>query len=294
MKTLLIFSAFMLFSCAIGYCQTYEPYISKTKEWRHVQHLCLTDGGCTNLVIINFFNGDTVINEIQYSKFYQKQVQPNLTTGTLSYLIQEDTLNEKVYVYDFHFNKTALLYDFKLQKGDSFDIYVVDDIYLKSKVSNVDTITLANRKLKRIVFDDSQTLIEGIGFVSQTLIPSSGEIICVKDGNSLFYLNDNYRNCDTVFIQDTHNRIKNLISEESNNNIIIYPNPIDQSSVLKVRSKINEECQIEIYNCIGSLIKRDNFTDTYPIGLCHLAQGLYMVKIENNKNIVEVCKLFIK
>lgn len=276
-----------------GFGQHYEPFIRESKQWRYVQALYLTDNGINYYVETDYFKGDTIINDIRYNKFYSKQDQPFSEIEALSYYFREDTIDKKVYVYDFHFNKTALLYDFNLKKGDIFNIYIFDDLYSKHTVLDVDTIITANKKLKRIVFDDSTTWIEGLGCISKTYIPSEGELICIKEDDSVLYINSKYNNCDTVFKQDPYNGIK-VINHDNLYNFSVFPNPVVYGSVLTVKAIKNEEFKIEIFSNTGVLVKEDNFIDNYPIGLINLNKGLYIYRLINNNMIIGIDKITVK
>lgn len=295
-KLFIILLSSMLFNI-IGFGQHYEPFISETKQWRYVQTLYLTKKSTQTLylVTLGYFNGDTLINNIKYSKFYNKNIEPNNvsldTTIYLSYFFNEDTINKKVYVYDFHFGKTALLYDFTIKEGDFFNIYVLNDIYVKHTVIKVDTILTLSKKLKRIMFNDSTTWIESIGCIIKTEIPSAGDLICVKENNSVLYLNKNYNNCDTIFQQGGDK----IINETNNYKYIsLFPNPIERTSVLKVNINQNSKSKIEIYNTIGLLIKEDYFIDNYPIGTIKIAKGLYIYRVINKDKIIGIDKIIIK
>lgn len=276
-----------------GFGQQYEPFIRDSKEWRHRQPKCLLGGSCNNHVMLSYFIGDTVFNDVKYSKYYQKEIQPFSDHEALKYFIREDTINKKVYVYDFHFNRTALLYDFTLQEGDSFNVYVLDDIFMKSKVLNVDTIYSEGKKLKRISFENDMNLIEGIGFVTSMIIPAEGELICVKDGNSLLYINSKYNNCDTVFLQNPHNGTREMKTKSKASEISIFPVPVINSSILMASGEHQENLKIEIYNSIGICVRKDFFNGNYRIGLANLKTGLYIYKISKAENIVGTGKFII-
>lgn len=277
----------------MSFGQHYEPFIKDSKEWTYVRTGYLTGGGVTNWVESGYFKGDTIWNDTVYSKFYTKQVQPNIENERVSYFFLEDTVSRKVYVHDVTFNKSALLYDFNLIKGDSFNIYVLDNIYYKDKVLNVDTIIANNKKLTRIVFKDSITWIESLGCLSKMYIPSEGELICVKDGNSVLYLNSKFNSCDTVFPQDFGNAIQE-IEVKTPNSFYVFPNPVETSTVLKVKAITNEKYKIEIYNALGVLMREDDFVDNYPIGLIHLKRGFYVCRIKYKNKILGIDKLIVR
>lgn len=293
MKKILFIITNVLSICALSFGQQYEPFINESRQWTYVQTLFLT-GNEADIYRVEtcYFKGDTVWNDVKYSKFYKRQVLPSLATEQLSYFFREDTIEKKVYIHDFHFNKTALFYDFSLKKGDSFDIYVIDNLFHKDKVLNVDTIVTSSKKLKRIEFEDSIIWIEGLGSVTKSIIPSEGELICVKDGNTVLYLNSKFNSCDTVFQQGPYDAIQDK-KIETLYRFYVYPNPIETSSVLKFNVSTNKTFKIEIYSSFGVLIKEDNFVDSFPIGLIPLGKGLYIYRLKYNNKIIGVDKLIV-
>jgi hypothetical protein len=290
MKNIFILISGMFFLNTIGYSQKYEPFIGENKQWRYHQELFLTSGGKVDIVEMGHFKGDTVLNDTVFSKFYMLIEQPFMQYETLPYSFREDTIEKKVWVHDFTFNKTALIYDFKLAIGDTFDIYIVDDIFMKQTVIDVDTFYTDNKKLKRIVFDDTTTWIEGIGYITKSNIPSEGELLCYRENGEVLYINAQYDNCDTIFgLSDNikNNSYKNLL------NSYVYPNPAISSSKIKMESNHNEEYEIEIYDNLGVLIKKDKFYNDYPVGSLNLKSGTYIYRIFDKKGIVGLNKMIV-
>jgi hypothetical protein len=74
-KLLTILFSIILFNL-IGFSQQYEPFISESKQWRYVQELYLTGDGAYYIVETGFFSGDTILNDIKYSKYYNQRTQP--------------------------------------------------------------------------------------------------------------------------------------------------------------------------------------------------------------------------
>lgn len=272
--------------------KSYVPFIGENKVWKNVQTVWLTGGseGPHYLVNHSYFKGDTLVDNIGYHKLYRKAEQPKQEKEYLAFLVREDTASQKVYVNDFRFKKTALLYDFNLKKGEEFNSYVIGGILHKHTVVRVDSITLYNRKLKRIVFDDSIKWIEGIGAIDGGYIPSSGELICTTDHNALMYLNPKYHNCDTIFVQGGWDGIATI----NNNDFLSYPIPVKANSVLYVKTKNNERLRIGIYSNTGVLIKEEDFINEYPIGSLNLKKGLYLYRITFNKKLIKADKIVVR
>lgn len=270
---------------------TYEPFIRDSKIWRHYTDAYLLGESGTNgfLVFNSYFNGDSIIEGTKYRKLYYKMEQPVSDAGQFAYLIREDTVNQKVYIYDSYNHKDTILYDFKLKESDRFNIYVASGLYLKSTVLKVDTIESFGKKLKRIEFDDSIIWVEGIGNITRVPIPFLGNLICVTDEDYLLYLDSKFNRCDTIFPQEPWGGIQPFKSSD----VKLFPNPVAVSSVLKVESKNNEPLMIEIYNYSGSLIKQDLFRNDYPIGLLNLIRGLYVYRLTSNNQTVAMGKFLV-
>jgi len=124
-------------------------------------------------------------------------------------------------------------------------------------------------------------------------IPSEGELICVKEGNSVLYLNNKFNSCDTIFPQGPINAIqeKTVTAPYIFN---VYPNPIETTSMIRVESNTNQSFTIEIYSSLGTLVKKDRFVDNYPIGLIHLKRGLYVYRLKIDNEIIKTNKLIVK
>jgi hypothetical protein len=282
----------IIFFNITGYSQKYEPFIGENKQWRYHKAYTLTSGGKVDFVDLGLFRGDTILNDTTFSKFYMLMEQPFMQNETLPYSFREDTIEKQVWVHDFKFNKTALLYDFKLTIGDTFNIYIVNDIFMRQTVTDVDTFYTENKKLKRIVFDDSTTWIECIGSITQGIIPSEGELLCYRENGEELYINPRYNNCDTVFENGPSDNIKNN-NYKNLLNSYVYPNPIVSISNIKIESNLNEECEIEIYNNLGVLIMKGKFINDYPVGSLNLRKGTYIYRIVNKKGIIGLNKIIV-
>jgi len=274
-----------------GFAQGYYPFINESKKWKFVQTICLTGSeSCFTIVETGFFKGDTLIDNYTYHSFYLKQEQRSSLDGNVAYYFREDTISRQVYIYDPHFERKALLYDFNLKKGDIFNTYLIDDIYAKKTVLNVDSLNINDKKLKRIVFNDSTTWIEGIGNVTNTMILFGGELICVKDNDSVVYKNVKYNNCDSIYNEE--NSIN--IMRQNSPPLSVFPNPVERSSIIEIEVNLDENLKIEIYDCVGVLIKEDRFSLNYPIGKMNLTKGIYFCRVISPTRIIGVNKIIVQ
>lgn len=86
--------------------------------------------------------------------------------------------------------------------------------------------------------------------------------------------------------------------ENTNKDLLVYPNPTTSGSNLKILNSINGENVITIYNMIGQNIyntRNSTVNNSITIDLPELNIGTYILKINNkSKNISTIKKLIIK
>jgi len=82
--------------------------------------------------------------------------------------------------------------------------------------------------------------------------------------------------------------IENHISE---NDFIIYPNPVNSLIYIKALDSKNKVESVRIYNCIGTLVNIINQNLT-TVDLSYLSQGLYILEIETNNNRRIIKRIF--
>ena len=96
----------------------------------------------------------------------------------------------------------------------------------------------------------------------------------------------------------THSTLSIDNFENTNKDLLIYPNPIISGSNLKILNLANGENVINIYNIIGQNIyniKKSTTGNSTTISLPELNTGVYLLKIDNNlENISTIKRLVIK
>jgi len=80
---------------------------------------------------------------------------------------------------------------------------------------------------------------------------------------------------DTIFNDDTSISIE----QQNVNSVSVFPNPIEKSSVIEIGKTVDENLKIEIYDCVGLLIKEDSYREKYPIGSMNLIKGIYFCRV---------------
>jgi hypothetical protein len=183
--------------------QNYFPVVEENKKW-NVMYVGFPGFGDTIYSTNTYkFEGDTVINGLNYLKVYKSEEEiPEL--WTLEGCIREDQ-DKKVY-----FNKWGidyLKYDFGVEIGDTIEISP-NYSPLQVLVESIDSVIINGiyRKsilLKDITYSNAHELwIEGVG--SNRGILESGTagyvggwrwFLCMSQNEELIYMNPNYNNC---------------------------------------------------------------------------------------------------
>lgn len=78
--------------------------------------------------------------------------------------------------------------------------------------------------------------------------------------------------------------ISNIISNDMNSNIVVFPNPAKDYIYFQNNNK-NEYVGFEIINALGEKLIQDQFTDKKQININNLNPGVYIIKFDNNQLI---------
>ena len=82
---------------------------------------------------------------------------------------------------------------------------------------------------------------------------------------------------------------------KSNITASIYPNPLNENSILFIGKKNSTICQINIYNSIGQKIKHITTSDNQvKLGNSFFEPGLYLIEISSSDYATEVLKFLVK
>ena len=76
--------------------------------------------------------------------------------------------------------------------------------------------------------------------------------------------------------------------------IIVYPNPVNTSVFIEVVNGENTEGSIEVYNSLGSLVKKQDFIIKqirYEVDLTELAVGPYIIRVRRNDGKTAIAKI---
>jgi hypothetical protein len=301
MKQLVIFP-FFCFLWSFGFTQTnvYYPLPTQNTYWREKE-----SGNCSSFCrdYQNFTAGDTLIGGKSYTKIWQSGYMMGTNyygycTGIIawyySYLykaIRNDSVNKKVYVFDFFYNTETLLYDFNLQLGDTVPVS-----FSSGYVSAIDSVLVGSSYHKRFTISEvnhslmDQYLIEGIGSTSGLLklvtfcFECCSDLGCVKqDGNTIYQ-----RIGPCNIITGTSNKLVPDFSCK------ISPNPCE--GLVKIHFYPQaENVSLLLYNELGQIVmQKYNLSNEQDIDLASLKAGFYYYNVRNSNNGNYSGKLFKK
>jgi len=266
--------------------QAYIPFVKEGKMWTEYWY----EGDLPYHGINSFImQGDTIIN----SKAYKKVNGNSYYEYNFVRYIFEDTLNKKVYYYDFTHQKDSLIYNFNLQVGDTFismiEWYPTGYDTCKSIVTGIDTEYFAGTNRLKINlgylnrFDGTiigtYTWYEGIGCLYGvfenphhyfTTGGNYSEMLCYFEDSTLLYHNSNV--LDTCF---GSTQIKELQPENLFNSYFY-------NHVLYVKPAKPVSYTLTVYDIFGRKVKELTAEGDLELNLSSLRNGLYIYSIESS------------
>lgn len=242
------------------------------------------------------FGGDS-LNE-NYKYFFLKGVEE---LGELEvtdiYLRQEEKK-----VWQYYEEGEKLLYDFSLEKGDTFQSKIFNKENVALIVSEIDSVQILDgsmrKRMKLYCKDDPDTInhsyyglrtwIDGIGDLGGVLSVKSS---CSPEQNSAllcFYYNYRLRYSNPMFSQCWYSGTDDIVDA----GIKIFPNPVRDYLIIKL-DNISKYQGWEIFNLLGQKVMSGKFDYKYQIDVAELDTGLYFLLILKNTEIL-LTSYFIK
>jgi hypothetical protein len=250
-----------------------------------------------------WFEGDTIIDNVRYTRIYRQKCESEIECGELSYYaaVREDTIGEKIYAvfpcdsamlpYSPYLCDEVLLADFNVQAGDQIKVYCkwpgLSERWIT--VDDVDSIWIDNQYRKRINMVDyysntnwpPDSWVEGIGSIVYGLFFPSPEAMALGDSPKFLCMHLNgellYRNpiYDTCFLPDGGTAIPFIGSKERG---IYY-------SIENEQLYIYGNYTYRIYDVRGSLVLSGIYSSA-PINISQLATGVYFLQLYDDKKPV--------
>lgn len=281
--------ALLLFSSFITSAQDYTPMAVEGATWFMVdQH---ENPEVFERIVLRI-EGDTIVNNIEYSKMYYYQHFENgivIDSRKLLGLLRDNIIDKKVYggflnetQYEFQtfLNQDArcdwgdsntfnehLLYDFSVVENDTLNSCMLSN---PSIVSEIDTIERFGFDRRNLWLNDDQSTImtEGIGTCIGIFMGQG----CLLTGSGISYSLVNYcigpfSNCD-LLTSTKNNQQKDLLK--------LSPNPV--SNLLSI-SNSNSFTKIQILDTHGRII--NSFYNVNRINMSEYHKGTYIIKAQN-------------
>jgi len=222
----------------------------------------------------------------------------------------EKTQLQKKYKRSFTDHNTPLypediIYDFSLQEGDSIYYPSVTNICSGTGWFYIDSIrTISYFGTERNVFylnnhypNAPNTIwIEGIGslggvqyFNAFPMIWECGELTCCYHNDELLYQSANGEHWGCSFENVDIEEIK------KDNSIILYPNPIDNISLLEFGNPKSEVFVLQVYDMTGKQLSVKTTNNSFfKIQKKNYKQGLYFYQLINKNKLIYSNKFIIQ
>ncbi len=274
-----------------------QNLLEPNKKWINSYGTLGTGGPPPYWVHSNICRIDTtpvVINNKAYKKLmYTTDSLGNQWTD-YGYL-RETPLGKVFYVPSLIDTVEKLVYDFSATTGENLTIYSIYlGTYFTATVTAVDSVFFAGMLRKRIIFNDEW--ISGIGS-TQGLIYNGFFVVgvfywlnCYFENNILLYHNPTYPNC---FFEYT---AVNSITSDKNSSIQIVPNPVTGTSTILTSNDLrnNTSCKFELYNLLGTCVKRFSFSTNSTLSKNDIAPGMYYYIVRVQDRIINTGKVIVE
>ncbi|MEO5673122.1 MAG: T9SS type A sorting domain-containing protein [Chitinophagales bacterium] len=281
LKTLLVSQCF-------SQANVYHPFPLDGGEWRADYFNSYCAGLCEQRRYYTV--GDTIIDSLKYKKLYGDIVPEAGNSFYEQYFggLREDTINKTIFFWAAFSPEEIALFNYDLDSGD-----VAPGTYLHLEndtmiVIGIDSILIGNDFHKRFNLSTSTgypaALIEGVGWSGGLILEPMSSLIgwevtynlkCLKINGVLVYEDTSYTYpaCDLPLgITELH---------QSEQNIVLYPNPVSVNSTLTLKSNSQERCFITIFDLTGTPVYHSSFLEELNIFLSsnEFTAGCYLVKI---------------
>lgn len=215
------------------------------------------------------YNGDTIINGLLYSR-----------ANNLPYFFREDTLTNKV--FRLYNNNEILLYDYNLQKGDTF--YWGSDMWY---INDYDSITIQGEMHKVFLYYSNNTglmyVVEGIGSLCRPFDPyfpmliKREELTCFRNKGKRLYVQE-----IPLWIDEYYCALTSQTIHKQNKIVSIHPNPANQHSKITFLNTI-QAGTLSITDILGRRLVSKSIINQTAVTIGELpASGVYFYTITDN------------
>lgn len=261
--------------------QEYYPTTGENKHWIVIYYE-IWGLGNVETIYDYYMNGDTVIQNMEYKKVYQRELvvtedlQPPFTAATnyqLGGLVRDQEEERKVYAIRYVENgwfskcpldEEYLMYDFSVQIGDAVDFCTMEPSL--TTINHIEETTFLGEETRMFNPMDNQPYFEGIGnerglfelmsiYVKDEVYPPYLAYYCPSG------------DCDVLLGNDE------LIKA---NYVKVSPNPA--SDFVQFKLGENEDSKIQIYNLKGQLLEEFRGASNFQWNCKNIIPGVYFYK----------------
>ena len=297
-KAILLPLAFLIIFLNSSKSQQYYPFQTDTAKWSVTSWVNNYPNGFSYETNFYFINGDTLFNDLTYSKIYRNN--PYLTnlidTANSTYLggLREDD-NKHVYfkpatisqIFSIHCQignnnlDEFLLYRFDITLGEEF--YLNDFVGETLKVISVDSVLVDTHFRRRLIIDVEpmgEEWVEGIGAMTSLfgnfcpMFESGDNLLCYEDpGTFYFGPYNSYGRCTDFIVGQ---------EETLPTDMVLYPDPACNTLCIK-NTIVPNITQVNFFDQTGRLVLEIS-NPKENIDVSSLSKGLYIVEITSGNS----------
>ena len=234
-------------------------------------------------------SGSTVINGKTYKTIFNNK-------GETSCLVREE--NGIVYRYFETINDEIVMYDFTLEVGEYFTFFQHYDycsfygghpiLLIDAQVMSTSIQFIAGEGRKVIEFEnffqDEEIWIEGIGSIRGFDpvgvvwdVVDFTELVCFTNSTNTYFFNG-ANSCDNTTLG---------LSGFSENEIILYPNPVKNQSILKLPAEAFID-KLVVVDMNGRIIKEEIISKDYSIiNNMDFPSGIYFYQVFSGNKLIK-------
>jgi hypothetical protein len=302
-----LFSAVCCFMLQANAQISNNTIVNDSCTWATLSYVYGADENGNTLIVsasteFDFLDGDSVFNKKNYKKVFSYRDELHLDRFFVG-LIREE--NKKTYFAPYEVSletlfEESVLYDFSLEKGDTFEYVTGFGDYIEITtlcILESDSVLVNNEHKKRLIIAPQSnhewvidTIIENVGSLHGLLYPlcymctgSFHELLCFTQNNELLYQNPKRSKC----YYDDPNELTSLQTIIIND-YSVFPNPV--GDVFSCSD--NTITRLEIFDISGKKVYSQTYEDIVDVS--SFSSGLYLLKIYNSEDKVSTCIMIKK
>lgn len=298
-KTFFIISI-LICDIGISYCQNFAEIGT---EWYYHEGFAFSG----DVDYIKFVSEkDTVINSVPCKKIIKRHKIECLNRNEVEYIY---SINDTVYYYEPSINDFQILYDFNSEPNEHWEI----SINIGSSQNDSIQVFVDSVASRNINGTELKEMFVTINLIGQEISYSTSFIERIGDINYMFYwYNWAIATCDVNWTRGLQCFQDSLIGLYStglaescdysstniepgiglDNNIKIYPNPT--SNFINIELCNDFDIEIQLIGIVGEIISTKTSGSQFQLDLRSLPDGIYLMKIKHENQIISTNKIVKK